>query len=64
MDIDPNPPQSLAEIIQQRMDADATAAVGRERQAVRYRRAVRNGVVAGLLVMLLVGLSFLLKSLI
>lgn len=62
--VDENPAQSIKQILDQRMiqvtPADAKPVVV---MAHPYRRAVGNGVMAAVLVLLLIGTIFLIKSL-
>ena len=58
-----NPPQSLKEILQQRM-ADSPVITPKQPTTLAYRAAIRNGVGAALVVMLVVGVVFLIKSVI
>jgi hypothetical protein len=59
--VDPNPPLSLAEIIQQRMASEASAALEQERTKTRYRQAGRNGAVVGVFASVILLILFLLK---
>lgn len=59
--IDPNPPMSLAQIIQQRMDSETAAAAQQERSKARFRQAGRNGAVAGVVASVILLILFLLK---
>lgn len=58
---DPNPPQSLAEIIQERMAAEADTALRQQHTTARYRQASLRGAAAGVMAAILALIIFLLK---
>jgi hypothetical protein len=57
---DPNPPMSLAEIIQQRMESEAAVSDQKQRAAARYRKAGRNGALVGVFASVILLILFLL----
>ena len=57
-----NPPQSLKEIIEQRIADKAAQDAVQQKTVISYRTAIRNGVVAGVAVAIIFGLVFLIKS--
>ncbi|MEO5627346.1 MAG: hypothetical protein ABIQ89_00455 [Candidatus Saccharimonadales bacterium] len=60
---DQNPAQSLKDILEQRLDKVTPRAVPLSVETHPYRRAISGGVIAGILVSLLAGTIFLIKSL-
>lgn len=61
-EVDPNPPQSLAEIIQQRLANEESAAVQQQQQRRRYQHAMQNGFLVGLFVAILIAVIFMVES--
>lgn len=60
--IDDNPPQSLAEILQERMDAEAKASQQRAATTGVYHSIMRKSILLGILFGLILITIFLIKS--
>jgi len=60
---DENPPESLKEILDKRMDKVTPAPINPSIETHPYRRAIGGGVLAALLFLLLAGTIFVIKSL-